>query len=246
MASDHHFPPSTTTIESLPNHVFSEVLAKVGSSSMVDLYNLKFCSKNFLNLIEEDDYIYEHINMQKLPFVQWSNKRQETSFRARCRECRNPESLYREGIDKYFNFNPKIMDLDGGLEILKDVSMKGHVEARYVCGMILLCSRVEEQREQGFEFLSFFLEKLRCLRTCRNKVEACLRMMWSKNDRVRTMFKDHPRLCGFDMCRGLQETARLERGWPLLDDEEEDKASLISCQLCRWDYELHKFSKICF
>ncbi|KAI9118733.1 hypothetical protein K1719_010178 [Acacia pycnantha] len=66
---NHHLPHSTTppatTIESLPNHVLSEVLAKVGSSSMGKLYELKSCSKNFNNLIEEDDYIYKNINMHK-------------------------------------------------------------------------------------------------------------------------------------------------------------------------------------
>ncbi|KAI9103536.1 hypothetical protein K1719_023159 [Acacia pycnantha] len=248
------------------------------------LFKYKPCFKNFNNLIEEDDYIYEHINIQKLPYIPWFLKPQESSFLAhclieeddyiyehinikklpyfplflkpqeysfltRCRECKNPESLYREGMAKYFSFNPRIMDLDDGLEILKETSMKGHVEARYVCGMILLCSKVEEQRKHGFEFLSFFLGKLRCVKTCRNKVEAYLRLIW-KNDHVCTMFKDHRRLCGFDMCRGLQETARLERARPVLDDDEdddedEDEASSISCELCRWDYELHQFSKIC-
>ncbi|KAI9120041.1 hypothetical protein K1719_009010 [Acacia pycnantha] len=93
----HHFPhsttPSTTTIESLPNHVLSEVLAKVGSSSMGKLYELKYCSKNFNNLIEEDDYIYKHINMHKIRFIPWNLNPQESSFLARCKECRNPESL---------------------------------------------------------------------------------------------------------------------------------------------------------
>ena len=53
---------------------------------------------------------------------------------------------------------------------------------------------------------------------------------------------DNHHLCGLDTCLGLQGIARLERGWPIAD--EEDEASLISCQLCRCDYELRQFSKI--
>ncbi|KAI9076729.1 hypothetical protein K1719_041312 [Acacia pycnantha] len=144
----HHLPhyttPPTTTIESLPNHVLSEVLAKVGSSSMGKLYEIKSYSKNFNNLIEEDDYIYKHINMHKIRFISWNLEPQESSFVARYRECRNPESLYRDGMAKFFCSKPDIMDLGVGLEMLKEASLQGHVEARYVCGMILLCSEVEE------------------------------------------------------------------------------------------------------
>ncbi|KAI9079320.1 hypothetical protein K1719_038721 [Acacia pycnantha] len=154
---------------------------------------------------------------------------------------RNPKSLYGDGMAKFFCFKPDIMDLGAGLEMLKEASLQGHVEARYVCGMILLCSEVEEQRKQGFEFLSFS-GKLRCVRTVRNKVRADLNTMW-KNHIVKTTFKDRRRLCGFDMCLGLQEIARLEKGLSVLDDDE-DGLSLISCELCRWDYELHKFSKM--
>ncbi|KAI9083013.1 hypothetical protein K1719_035028 [Acacia pycnantha] len=180
--------------------------------------------------------------MHKIPFIPWNPKPQESSFLARCRECKNPESLYRDGMAKFFCFKPDIMDLGGGLEMLKEASLQGHVEATYVCGMILLCSEVEEQRKLGFEFLSFFLGKLRCVMTVRNKVRENLNTMWM-NHIVGTMFKDRRRLCGFDMCLGLQEIARLEKRWPVLHDDE-DGLSLISCELCRWNYELHEFSKI--
>ncbi|XP_054777345.1 putative F-box protein At1g67623 [Prosopis cineraria] len=238
---------SNTNVESLPSHVLSEIFATVASSSVADLYALKTCSRSFQNLIEEDDYIYKHVCMQKIPYIPWFITPQESSFLTRCKQSGNPESLFREGMVKFF----KEVKTDSGLERLKEASQKGHTEARYVWGMILLCSEEEDERKQGVELLRY-LGKLRCVKTCRKKVKEFLGMMWIIN---RTLFGNnnnnnngrdyhHQRLlCGSKMCRGLQEIARLERGWPrVIGEEDEDED--ISCELCKWDYELRQFYKI--
>jgi hypothetical protein len=67
-------------------------------------------------------------------------------------ESGNIEILFREGLREYFSYpNGNIDDL----ERLKIAAQKGHKEAIYAYGMILLCSDDHESRKQGLENVFF-------------------------------------------------------------------------------------------
>ncbi|KAK7330232.1 hypothetical protein VNO77_24420 [Canavalia gladiata] len=219
------------SIKSLPKDLLVEVIARVASHSFVDLHNIKMCCKDFLNASEEN-YVWRQVCLDKFPLIQFSPNDKVSSFLKRCRESENLESLYREGLREYFNYpNGNI----GGLESLKIASEKGHKEAKYVYGMILLCSQDDESRKHGLEHVRF-LRNSKCIVECRKKVEQLVKYLWRSNG----MFgRNHFPLCRFrNTCKGWC----LKKGrWLLLDDDDDDDDDVDSCEFCRWDHELEFF-----
>ncbi|GAB2297204.1 hypothetical protein Dimus_031317 [Dionaea muscipula] len=74
-------------------------------------------------------------------------KRETYHVSKRCKECGNAEALYREGMVDYFSH----MRIETGIENLKRAANKGHVEASYVYGIILICT--ERKFAQGRKLL---------------------------------------------------------------------------------------------
>ncbi|XP_057425258.1 putative F-box protein At1g67623 [Lotus japonicus] len=141
------------------------------------------------------------------------------------------ESLYREGLREYFgNPNGKI----NGLEILKVAAQNGHKEAKYVCGMILLCSEDDELRKQGLEYMRF-LRMSKCVVGSRKKVKQLVNFVWKNN---RLLGRNQSPLCNSkSTCKGW----RVKRGsWALLDDDDD----INLCEYCRWDSELELFYQL--
>ncbi|XP_057445004.1 putative F-box protein At1g67623 [Lotus japonicus] len=169
-------PCSTTTIQALPRDLLVEVVATVASSSFMDFHTIKTCCRDFLDATE-DRYVWQRVSLDNFPLIQWRPNNKATSFLTRCKECGNMESLYREGLRKYFDYPDGNMD---GLEILKTAAQKGHKEAKYVCGMILLCSEDDEMRKQGFEYMCI-LRKSKCVVELRNKVKKLMDFLWKSN-----------------------------------------------------------------
>ncbi|XP_057432595.1 uncharacterized protein LOC130725376 [Lotus japonicus] len=86
------------------------------------------CCKDFLDAAE-DGYVWRRVSLDTFPLIQWLPNDKVSSFLNRCKEYGNMESLYREGLQKYFDYpNGKI----DGLEIFKVAAQKGHKEAKYV------------------------------------------------------------------------------------------------------------------
>ncbi|XP_057425906.1 uncharacterized protein LOC130719297 [Lotus japonicus] len=140
-------PNSTASLKSLPKDLLVEVVATVASHSFTDLHAIKQCCKEFLDATE-DRYVLQSVSLDTFPLIQWLPNNKASFFLNRCRENENVESLYREGLRKYFgNANGKI----DGLCIMNKAVQKGQNEAKYVCGMISLCSRDDELRKQGLE-----------------------------------------------------------------------------------------------
>src|ERR1044072_7915093 len=150
---------SIVAIKSLP----VEVVASVGSHFFIDLHNLKKCSKDFFD-VADDNYVWQRVFLNTLDITKWYPTDKEVSFLERCRKSKNMESLYKKVLREYFKGN------NDGLETLKIVAQKGHKEAKYVCGMILLCSKDDEVRKQGLEHMRF-LRKSKCVVSCRKKVK---------------------------------------------------------------------------
>ncbi|XP_058777045.1 putative F-box protein At1g67623 [Vicia villosa] len=147
-------------------------------------------------------------------------------------ESENIESLYREGLLKYFNYSNGNID---GLESLKIAAQKGHKEAIYVYGMILLCSEDHDSRKMGIEHMRF-LRKSKCIMSSRRNVQNFIDSLW-KNDGM--LVRNQTPICNSQgMCHGW----RVKDGrWSLLDDEDDDTKL---CENCRWDYELDFFYKL--
>lgn len=117
--SKHHDP----TIESLPKDLWTEVLALVASASFIDLFSAKLSCKDF-HRIAEEDYIFEHVSLNKFYAIPWNQNAKASSFFERCKESGNPELLYREGMTDYFSHGRT----ESGFEYLKRATEKRHVE----------------------------------------------------------------------------------------------------------------------
>ncbi|XP_057418895.1 uncharacterized protein LOC130713112 [Lotus japonicus] len=226
---------STTSIQTLPRDSLVEVVATVAAHSFIDLHTIKLCCKDFL-AAAPDRYVWQRVSLDTFPLIQWSPNNKETSFLNRCREYGNIESLYREGLRKYFNYpNGKI---DDGVRILKIAAEKGHNEVKYVCGMISLCSDDDEVRKLGLEYMHF-LRKLKCVVSCRKKVKQLLKSVWKNN--VVLVRNSHP-LCKVNStCKGWR--VKKDR-WVLVDDDDDDDDDMSLCEYCRWDHELEFFYRL--
>ncbi|XP_061365209.1 F-box protein At2g35280-like [Gastrolobium bilobum] len=215
-----------SSIASLPKDLLVEVVASVASHSFIDLHNMKLCCRGFLDAAE-DKYVCKHVSLDKFPLIQWNPKEKELSFLKRCRESENMESLYREGLREYFSCSN-----GDGLGSLKNAAQKGHKEAKYVYGMILLCSKDDELRKEGIEHMRF-LRKSKCIIRCRKNVKRLIKTMWKNN---RMSARNRNPLCQWkSTCKGWA----VKKGrWQLLDDEDDD---IELCEYCRWDLELRFF-----
>ncbi|XP_057432593.1 uncharacterized protein LOC130725373 [Lotus japonicus] len=173
-------PCSTAAITTLSRDLLIDVFAIVASHSFIDLHAIKMCCKDFLDAAE-DGYVWRRVSLDTFPLIQWLPNDKVSSFLNRCKEYGNMESLYREGLQKYFDYpNGKI----DGLEIFKVAAQKGHKEAKYVYGMISLCSEDDDSRKQGLEHMHF-LRKSKCVVGSRNKVKKLLDSMWRNNGMLR-------------------------------------------------------------
>ncbi|XP_057418871.1 putative F-box protein At1g67623 [Lotus japonicus] len=205
-----------------------EVVAIVGSHSFADLHKIKVCCKDFLDAAE-DSYVWRRVSLNMFPLIQWLPNDKASWFLNRCKECENVESIYREGLRKYFiSPNGKI----DGLDMLKVAAQKNHKEAKYMCGMILLCSKDDELRKQGLEHMRF-LRKSKCVVSCRNKVKQLLiGFIWRNNS---ILVRNLSPLCNFkSTCKGWKVKTS---SWILVDDDDDDD-DINLCEHCRWDHEL--------
>jgi hypothetical protein len=79
--------------------------------------------------------------------------RKHCRFLKPCKESENIEILFREGLREYFNYPNR--NIGDGLERLKIAAQKGHKEAMYVYGMLLLCYENDESKKQGIEHMRY-------------------------------------------------------------------------------------------
>ncbi|CAJ1944288.1 unnamed protein product [Sphenostylis stenocarpa] len=133
----------SVSIQSLPKELLANVFARVLSESFTDIYSIKICCKDFY-LVSKNKYMWQQISLEKHQLYGWSLRQEFESFLQSCKECGNVEGLYRVGLREYYK--------DGnGLIYIKMAAEKGHLEAKYVYGMILLCSQDDDLRKQGLE-----------------------------------------------------------------------------------------------
>ncbi|XP_027345373.1 putative F-box protein At1g67623 [Abrus precatorius] len=219
----------TTAIQSLPKDMLVEVVARVASHSFTDLHSMKMCCWDFLDA-SEDSYVWQQVSLDKFPLIQWFPNDKALSFLKRCKQSGNIECVCRDGFIEFFCHPNENM---GDLEILKVAAEKGHMEAKYMYGMILLCSEDNELRRKGLEHMRF-LRKSMCVIACRKKVEQFAQHLWIN----RALVRNQSPLCRHkSICNGW----RLKKGRWILLDEDDDDDDFHSCEYCRWDHELNFF-----
>ncbi|MED6106525.1 hypothetical protein PIB30_005517 [Stylosanthes scabra] len=134
-----------TTIQSLPKDLLVEIVASVASYSSNDLFNVKKSCKDLLDA-GKNNYVYRRISLDKFSFIPWrrsSNTKKLALFLKHCKENQNTENLYREGLRKCLENG----NTEEGLKKLDMAAKEGHKEAKYVYGMILLCSSSMEDEK---------------------------------------------------------------------------------------------------
>ncbi|PHT65465.1 hypothetical protein T459_29890 [Capsicum annuum] len=118
-----------SSIESLPNELLTDIVARVASRSFKNFINVKLSCKVFDELANER-YVYQKATLVDFPIAPWEKQTQEkiskvNSFMELCRECENTEALYRKGVLDYF----KDDEAEVALEFLKRAENGGHVGA---------------------------------------------------------------------------------------------------------------------
>ncbi|KAI7993357.1 putative F-box protein [Camellia lanceoleosa] len=133
-----------------------------------------------------------------------------------CIQSGNFEALYRQGMVEYFSH----MRMESGLEHLKRAAEKGHVEASYVYGMILL-SRGGQSTKQGLKLLNAMnntcsnSKSLR-IQECRERTKAIIHTMWINNH----MVSQETNFC----CHGKTRSTRVRETWRGRKEEDENTA----------------------
>ncbi len=215
------------TINSLPKELLIDVLGRVASVSFTDVFNAKLSCKDFLEVAEED-YIFQHVSLEKFPIIPCRITKEASYFLNRCEQFGNPESLFRQGVIDYFS----LMRMESGLEFLKRASEKGHLEATYVYGIALLCS---QSKQEGLKILSFLKRtQSRGLKECRKRIRIAIRCMWIRN----FIIVKQQALCS---CEKPCQVLKKIRGWESNNNElDEDDDSL--CEVCSCNCEVTWFS----
>nr|XP_043608534.1 putative F-box protein At1g67623 [Erigeron canadensis] len=221
--------PRRPVVGSLPEDLLIDVLGRVASSSFTDLFNAKLCCRDFLGAAE-DESIFQHVSIDKFPVIHWFPPSNELLlFLNRCIDKGNPEAMFRQGMIEFFS----LARIETGLEYLKKASEKGHVEATYVYGMILL-SRGGQSSQQGLNILNSMKisrSKYLKIRECRAKIKAVIREMWINNS-----ISLNEVGCN---CEERNKIYIKKRKF----DEEED-IDVLSCDACGWYREVISFCKI--
>ncbi|KAL4638718.1 putative F-box protein At1g67623 [Castanea sativa] len=225
---------SSSIKSSLPKELWTEVLGYVASTSLADLFNVKLSCKDFSELAE-DFYIFQQASLKKVPtnpFCLSNLSKKASSFLELCLKFGNPESLFRQGVIDYFSLGR----IKSGLEYLKRAADKGHLEATYVYGIILLCSE-GELKQEGLRILSSLKRSNSGgMKECRKRTKTLMQSgFWVRNFIVRQLVM----CCREEPCQVLIRNS----GWES-NDIELDADDDALCDACSCNCEVKWFSNI--
>ncbi|CAL1359856.1 unnamed protein product [Linum trigynum] len=174
-------------LTNLPQDLLARVLSHVASTSISNLFNARRACKCMFAASSHRIVLEHAAILDKFSSI---NHRNSWSFLQQCVESGNREALFCIGMAEYFfavaeskveiRVQPfhlrHCLEAESGIRRLRDAAGKGHVAARYVCGMILLCVAIEEERKEGLGFL----EGLRRSETIRNKCREAVRSVMAQ------------------------------------------------------------------
>ncbi|XP_061347976.1 uncharacterized protein LOC133293424 [Gastrolobium bilobum] len=250
------------SLVSLPSDLLLLIFGKVAYDSIEDITNIKLTCIGFLRLVETD-YVYERVSLDKFavgplervtnakPFLhrvrvigddeddaffnplQVLKRKRQVYFLQRCRECGNPEVLYREGLVNYFRETSSSEMQAVALEGIRTAALKDHQEAKYACSIILMAGVDEDQRAVGFEFFCT-LDDAHILRHCRRRVRLFIRALWVRREMV---------YHGFPICNPRICEMRFIKDEPSSSENNEINNMLRNkiCQRCKADIEVYLF-----
>ncbi|KAK1575673.1 hypothetical protein Q3G72_007452 [Acer saccharum] len=207
-------------IKSLPKDLLIDVLTRVASSSVADLFNVERSCKDLLE-VGNDNFVLQHACMDCFPIAPWPVSDKASLFLRRCRESGNAEALFRQGMFEYFT----LLETKSGLMLLQRAAHKGHTEATYIVGILLLSLSHGDNRlrRRGLNLLSC-LKRRRCFKVgeCRKRVKRVVSSLWIHNS-----VNVDTRTCNcWNTCR---------RGW------EEDNFGVTCSESCFWVREATMF-----
>ncbi|XVF04762.1 hypothetical protein REPUB_Repub05bG0113100 [Reevesia pubescens] len=233
---------TSNIVRSLPEEMLSEILRHTASNSVTDFVNVKLSCKAFLGA-SNYDYIFENVSMEKHNFIPW--RKREKVFLKRCKDAKNPEALYRKGMVNCFSGRKA----ESGLRLLylKKAVEKGHVEAIYAYGIILICLG-GELRKQGLQVVST-LNLTSCskesfkIASCRWKTQKLLSSMWIRVSLAgpkEHYYVNDTKVVGCSCYHDI--TPRPEnQGWEASNNLVEILDNLPCCDSCFWDREATLF-----
>ncbi|GMI81855.1 hypothetical protein HRI_001854800 [Hibiscus trionum] len=218
-------------VGSLPQEMLSEILTHVASNSITDFVNFRLSCKAFLEA-SNHAYIFGNVSLEKFDFI--PRTKSEENFQNLCKAANNPEALYRRGmIDCFSRRKPK-----SGLRWLRKATERGHVEAIYTYGIILICfgGKLREEGHQVVKSLGlvkFNKTSLRIVVGCRSKTEKAFSRMWVYVGLPSPKQVD----CGCDRERPKCRGSRMDQAW--------QPSNLCTCyDSCFWDHEATLFSNL--
>ena len=223
---------SLSTKSSLPDDLWTEVLGSVASTSLTDLLNVKLSCKYFSELAE-DFYILQRASIKKIPANPFCLSKKASSFLKLCLKSGNPESLFRQGVIDYFSLGR----IKSGLEYLKRAADKGHLEATYLYGIILLCSE-GELKQEGLRILSSLKRSNSGgLKECRKRTKTMMQSgFWVRNF---IGIRQQVLCCRKEPCQVLKRNS----GWEP-NDFELDADDDALCDACSCNCEVEWFSNV--
>ncbi|PIA37365.1 hypothetical protein AQUCO_03000156v1 [Aquilegia coerulea] len=211
--------------ETIPNDLVATIVARVASSSLADLFNLKQTCKSLYGF-GEDDLVYKQVSMEKFPDLPWTLPAQAAFFLQRCQETENPEALFRLGMVEYFSHG----QVELGRAFLARAVCFGHIAASYVLGIILLCT----DRQSILEGMELLKSVQRFNKVSKIRIKNILAKMWKNHFIV-----PEGSICSDPNCNKNKRMSN--KGWTLEDDNNEED---IDCDACRCDEQVRLFYKI--
>ncbi|CAI9277008.1 unnamed protein product [Lactuca saligna] len=124
----------------MPFEVMEKIIVDLAKISVVEAIRMKSVCK-FFNEAGKTDEVYKHMELDGLRFCGWSD--QKHAVVKKRIEMRNPNILFRNGLDECFDYH----NFDLGLTLLRQAAYEDHLEAIYLLGMVYI-SRVHHQCDE--------------------------------------------------------------------------------------------------
>ncbi|KAB2602859.1 F-box protein [Pyrus ussuriensis x Pyrus communis] len=133
-----------TFIQSLLNELLLGILTRLVPAPYIPYIQKNWCTRSLTNS-SNMTCIFEHISIRRFERVDplTSQRRHEEvyKFLEWCIEWNNPEALYTQGMQWYFQYNNSEL----GIDYLKTVISKGHQASMYVYGALAMQGRMKKK-----------------------------------------------------------------------------------------------------